>query len=60
MGKPNAVLLLKRYFAAYEAVSIDVYGVETERGSGEAQRTVHRRDEGPRAQAAGARRLPAP
>ena len=36
MGKPNAVLLLKRYFAAYEAVSIDVYGVETERGSGEA------------------------
>jgi hypothetical protein len=37
MGKPNAVLLLKRYFAAYEAVSIDVYGVETERGEGEAR-----------------------
>jgi len=37
MDKPNAVLLLKRYFAAYEAVSINVYGVEIERGSSEAR-----------------------
>jgi hypothetical protein len=36
-GKPDTVLLLKRYFAAYEAVSIDVYGVEIERGEGEAR-----------------------
>ncbi len=36
LDKPNAVLLLKRYFAAYEAISIDVYGVEIERTEGEA------------------------
>jgi hypothetical protein len=36
LDKPNAVLLLKRHFAAYEAVSIDVYGVEIERNVGEA------------------------
>ncbi len=34
--KADALLLLKRYFAAYEAISIEVYGVEIERGSGEA------------------------
>jgi hypothetical protein len=37
LDKPNAVLLLRRYFAAYEAISIDVYGVEIERGEGEAE-----------------------
>jgi hypothetical protein len=31
LGRPEAVAQLKRYFAAYESVGIDVYGVETER-----------------------------
>jgi hypothetical protein len=37
MGKPNAVQLLRRYFAAYESVAIEVYGVEIERGDGQAR-----------------------
>jgi hypothetical protein len=31
IGRDEALLQLKRYFAAYESVAIDVYGVETER-----------------------------
>jgi hypothetical protein len=31
LGRDEALLQLKRYFAAYESVAIDVYGVETER-----------------------------
>ncbi len=31
LGRPEAVAQLKRYFAAYESVAVDVYGVETER-----------------------------
>ncbi len=37
LGKPNAVQMLRRYFAAYETVALDVYGVEIERSTGEAQ-----------------------
>ncbi len=37
LGKADAVLLLKRYFAAYESVSLEVYGVEVEHGEGEAR-----------------------
>jgi hypothetical protein len=37
MDKANTLLLLKRYFAAYESISIDVYGVEIEHGDGEAR-----------------------
>jgi hypothetical protein len=37
LDKANAMLLLKRYFVAYESISIDVYGVEIEHGSGEAR-----------------------
>jgi hypothetical protein len=31
LGRDEALLQMKRYFAAYESVAIDVYGVETER-----------------------------
>jgi len=31
LGRPEALAELKRYFAAYESVAIEVYGVETER-----------------------------
>ena len=31
LGRPDALALLRRYFAAYESVAIDVYGVEVER-----------------------------
>jgi len=31
IDRPDAVAQLKRYFAAYESVAIDVYGIETER-----------------------------
>jgi len=31
LGRPEALLQLRRYFAAYESVAIDVYGVEAER-----------------------------
>jgi hypothetical protein len=31
LGRPEAVAQLKRYFAAYESVALEVYGVETER-----------------------------
>ena len=31
LGRPETLAQLKRYFAAYESVAIDVYGVETER-----------------------------
>jgi len=31
LGRPEALALLRRYFAAYESVAIDVYGVEAER-----------------------------
>ena len=31
LGRDEALLQLKRYFAAYESVAIDVYGVEAER-----------------------------
>jgi hypothetical protein len=31
LGRADAVVQLKRYFAAYESVSIDVYGVEADR-----------------------------
>jgi hypothetical protein len=35
-GRTDAVADLKRYFAAYESVAIEVYGVESERSSGSA------------------------
>ena len=31
LGRPEAIAQLKRYFAAYERVAIEVYGVESER-----------------------------
>ena len=31
LGRPEALAQLKRYFAAYESVAIEVYGKETER-----------------------------
>ena len=31
LGRPEAVAQLRRYFAAYESVALDVYGIETER-----------------------------
>jgi hypothetical protein len=31
IGRPEALAELRRYFAAYESVAIDVYGVETEK-----------------------------
>ena len=31
LGRPEAIALLRRWFAAYESVGIEVYGVETER-----------------------------
>jgi hypothetical protein len=31
LGRPEAIAQLRRYFAAYESVGIEVYGVETER-----------------------------
>jgi hypothetical protein len=31
LGRPEALAQLKRYFAAYESVAIEVYGVESER-----------------------------
>jgi hypothetical protein len=31
LGRPEAIAQLRRYFAAYESVAIDVYGVEPER-----------------------------
>jgi hypothetical protein len=37
LGRPEALAQLKRYFAAYESVAIEVYGVESER-DGEAAR----------------------
>lgn len=37
LGRPEALAQLKRYFAAYESVGIEVYGVESER-DGEAAR----------------------
>jgi len=35
--RAGTVAALRRYFAAYESVSLDVYGVETERTAGGAQ-----------------------
>ena len=35
-GRTEAVADLKRYFAAYESVAIEVYGVESERSGGSA------------------------
>jgi outer membrane lipoprotein-sorting protein len=37
LGRPEALAQLKRYFAAYESVAIDVYGVETERDGASAR-----------------------
>jgi hypothetical protein len=37
LGRPEAIAQIRRYFAAYESVAIDVYGVESERGSGSAR-----------------------
>jgi hypothetical protein len=37
LGRPEVFAQLKRYFAAYESVAIDVYGVETERDGGSAR-----------------------
>jgi hypothetical protein len=31
LGRPEAIAQLRRYFAAYESVALEVYGVETER-----------------------------
>ena len=31
LGRPEALAQLRRYFAAYESVALEVYGVETER-----------------------------
>ncbi len=31
LGRPEALAQLRRYFAAYDSVAIEVYGVETER-----------------------------
>jgi hypothetical protein len=31
LARPEAIAQLRRYFAAYESVAIDVYGVESER-----------------------------
>ena len=31
LGRPEALAQLKRYFAAYESVAIEVYGVESDR-----------------------------
>jgi hypothetical protein len=31
LGRPEAIALVRRYFAAYESVAIDVYDVETQR-----------------------------
>jgi len=39
LGRPEAIAQLRRYFAAYESVAIDVYGVESER----AGRSAHAR-----------------
>jgi hypothetical protein len=41
LGRPEALAQLKRYFAAYESVALDVYGVEVERdGAGARVRCV--------------------
>jgi hypothetical protein len=37
LGRAEAIALLRRYFAAYESVAIEVYGVETEREPGSAR-----------------------
>ena len=37
LGRPEALAELKRYFAAYESVAIDIYGVEAEREGGSAR-----------------------
>jgi hypothetical protein len=37
LGRPEVVAQLKRHFAAYESVTIDLYGVETERDGPGAQ-----------------------
>ena len=37
LGRPEVLAQLKRYFAAYESVAIDVYGVETERDGASAR-----------------------
>lgn len=31
LGRPEAIAEIRRYFAAYESVAIDVYGVESDR-----------------------------
>src|SRR5512139_3955944 len=37
LGRPEALAQLRRYFAAYDSVAIEVYGVETEREGGSAR-----------------------
>jgi hypothetical protein len=37
LGRPEALAQLRRYFAAYESVAIEVYGVEVERQEGAAR-----------------------
>ena len=37
LGRPEAIALLRRWFAAYESVGLEVYGVETERDGGSAR-----------------------
>jgi hypothetical protein len=37
IGRPEALARLKRYFAAYESVAIEVYGVESDRDGASAR-----------------------
>ena len=37
LGRPEAIAQLRRYFAAYESVGLEVYGVETERDGASAR-----------------------
>jgi hypothetical protein len=37
LGRAEAAAELRRYFAAYESVALEVYGVEVERGAGAAR-----------------------
>jgi hypothetical protein len=37
LGRAEALATLRRYFAAYESVSLEVYGVEVERDAGTAE-----------------------
>jgi hypothetical protein len=37
LGRPEAIAEIRRYFAAYESVAIDVYGTESERSGATAR-----------------------